>query len=385
MTSKPSGVESLIGNSIQVIYVRVVCSSSVQKDLKLSNKLTTVSTSVAPEKMQKMSGGTGTTSTLVQNSPEPITFRDTLAVQSFWENDMAVIRCEADGEPEPSLSWFVDGKHAENFPRYQQIGDGLLVSSVTMEDENRKFICRAAAVSEITSNIAIQNIRLNVLHQPKLKGPSKISAYGYLGGRVNLTCNVDSNPPANFTWFRNNTLFTGDDNMTVVYEKNNSTLYINFVNNTWPESYLCKAENERGSTTVEFNLRKIEKPEPPKRAKIHSATHNSFQLEIHGPPTKDEDIVGYRVQIMEKKEMEKGKLWEVAREVTLLKDHPYIINDLNPNTEYVVRVTTQNRAGTGEYTNEMKTKTLRSSASSNYRVSTAFLALLTLFCLYRRA
>lgn len=100
-----------------------------------------------------------------KNFTEPITFRDTLAVQSFWENDVAVIRCEADGEPEPSLSWFVDGKHAENFPRYQQIGDGLLVSSVTMEDENRKFICRAAAVSEITSNIAIQNIRLNVLRE----------------------------------------------------------------------------------------------------------------------------------------------------------------------------------------------------------------------------
>ena len=44
-------------------------------------------------------------------------------------------------------------------------------------------------------------------------------------------------------------------------------------------------------------------------------------------------------------------------------DKPFIISDLKANTEYVMRVTSQNAAGPGDYGAEMKTKTLVSSAT----------------------
>lgn len=160
-----------------------------------------------------------------------------------------------------------------------------------------------------------------LLDAPKLKGPKAVETYSYVGGQVNFTCEVLSNPPANFTWYRNSTLFTGDeeDNITINSTENKSVLSISLINNSWFEKYLCTARNERGSANVEFELKKIPKPEPPKKAKIHSTTHNSLQLEIHTPPSKYEEITGYKVQIMERQDKERGKHWEVAREVILLK------------------------------------------------------------------
>lgn len=151
-----------------------------------------------------------------------------------------------------------------------------------------------------------------------------MDVYGYIGGTTNVTCLVDANPPANFTWFNQNRKIiypNNNNNVKIFYEHNKSVLRISNFNKGVLGEYICKAKNSIGETERKFRLHEGPKPEPPKKAKLHSATHNSLKLEIHSPEGRQNklEIIGFKVQILEKKEKEKGKGWEVAREVELPK------------------------------------------------------------------
>ena len=177
------------------------------------------------------------------------------------------------------------------------------------------FICKNELLRIPTFNVIF------FLDSPKPLVPVINDIYGYEGGKINLTCEVSSNPQANFTWYRNESIFSGEEeNVTIInVEKNKSILQINYINDTRFETYVCTAENQKGGTDIIFNVKKLPKPEPPKKTKIHSMTYNSLQLEIHPPPAKEEEVIGYRVQLMEQVERQKGREWEVARIVFLPK------------------------------------------------------------------
>lgn len=146
--------------------------------------------------------------------------------------------------------------------------------------------------------------------------PTKV--YGYIGGKTNITCEVDANPKAKFEWFRHGRQIFGDRNNTQILEEGNKSVYrLTFVNSSVIGDYRCKAVNEYGPFERVFRLEEGPKPGLPKKTKVHSATHNSFQLDIIPPDTKKFNIIGYGVQILEKNEKERGKGWEVAKEVNL--------------------------------------------------------------------
>lgn len=143
-----------------------------------------------------------------------------------------------------------------------------------------------------------------------------MDVYGYVGGTTNIVCAVDANPPANFTWYneRRSLITPNNNTVKILHENNKSILRISNFNKNVLGGYICKAKNSRGEIERKFKLNEGAKPEPPKKAKLHSATHNSLKLEIHSPEDKQLKIIGFKVQILEKKEKEKGKGWEVARE-----------------------------------------------------------------------
>lgn len=151
-----------------------------------------------------------------------------------------------------------------------------------------------------------------------------------MGGTANVTCQVDANPPANFTWFNkaNQPIGPGIRDVKIFSDGNKSVLSISKFNVHVIGNYTCKARNSLGELRRVFNLKEGPKPVPPKKTLVHSATHNSLKLEIHSAEDirKGFEITGYKVQILEKREREKGKGWEVAKEVILQKGRVELSN-----------------------------------------------------------
>jgi hypothetical protein len=76
------------------------------------------------------------------------------------------------------------------------------------------------------------------------------------------------------------------------------------------KQYVCRASNSEGKMEHVITLMKGSKPAVPK-VYVHEARHDSVQIDIEGPQNEVMDILGYRVQYLQKQELNKG--WDSAQ------------------------------------------------------------------------
>ncbi|PSN57529.1 hypothetical protein C0J52_01614 [Blattella germanica] len=240
---------------------------------------------------------------------KPLKFLDTSPVQVAKETESVVMRCEVEGDPEPSITWSAKGKVIDG-NKYKVVGDGLAIEKVTLEDEG-DYHCRAFQISNVKSNTIERTITLKVQHKPAWNGTTDVS-YGFLTGTVNLTCELQ------------------------------------IVNESVFGNYTCKAENPLGKMEHKITLLKGAKPAIPE-VNEHSSTPDSIKITIEGPSEEELKILSYRVQYLRKQELTTG--WEKAQEKEFPKgESPYTISGLDQNTEYVVKVAARNAAGYSDFT-----------------------------------
>ncbi|KAJ9589405.1 hypothetical protein L9F63_017384, partial [Diploptera punctata] len=152
-----------------------------------------------------------------------IKFLDTSPIQIANETESVVMRCEVEGEPEPSIFWSAKGNPPDGV-KYKVVGDGLAIEKVTMEDEG-DYHCRAYQLSNDKSNAIERTITLKVQHKPVWNGTQESDrAYGFLTGTVNLTCEVRAEPLPKFQWRRGDKTLTPQQNFTIFDDKLTSTL-----------------------------------------------------------------------------------------------------------------------------------------------------------------
>lgn len=117
---------------------------------------------------------------------EPITFVDRPEVESVKENEEAVIKCMVTGVPEPTISWYYNGRplnrktcYKVNYVifqtlqthrahsisvdegKYSILADGLSINNV-LKNDSGEYTCKAFQISAASSNVKEQTVRLNV-------------------------------------------------------------------------------------------------------------------------------------------------------------------------------------------------------------------------------
>ncbi|XP_046387783.1 neural cell adhesion molecule 2-like [Ischnura elegans] len=321
---------------------------------------------------------------------KPITFVDTPPVQVAKEHSSIVVRCEAKGEPEPTVVWTVKGK-TPKAPKFQIVGDGLFIENVTLEDRG-EYQCRAYQTSKVAGSMKEQTITLKIQHKPTWKSQyrgndyeegeqennvngegSSSQAWGYVGGVVNLTCEAIAEPEATFHWLKDNKTIMPDEDSEVFNMKHRSVLQLAVHDESAFGGYVCKASNSLGTLERVVVLQKGTKPGAP-TAVIRGASADSIHLEIHPPQPSNHHhhnvdhghehhelpIIGYRVQW--KREKDQG--WAHANAQDFVKDGAYIISGLSSDTSYLVRVAARNAAGVGDYAKELYHRTGKITADS---------------------
>lgn len=294
----------------------------------------------------------------------PLTFMDTSPVQTGREFTPVTLRCEVKGDDasdKPILSWSVDNKKLDD-PRYKVIGDGLLITNVTRAD-NKMFVCQAMQPS--TGDIREQKIQLKVEHQPVFKHPvyaKSEDAWGFIGGNVNLTCEVDAEPPPTFEWtWKKHKL---QDERVLNVSSHKSVLQIRVKDASLFGNYMCKVKNTIGTLEKIFHLQQGIQPPPPDFVELRGANSDLLDIGIHPHKSAEktplsQKPIGYRVEYKSKQD----KHWRYL-DFETNEENSYILQGLHHDTEYQIKAATRNKAGLSTYTNTSTFRTLTSQADA---------------------
>uniref|UniRef100_A0AAR5P0M3 Ig-like domain-containing protein n=2 Tax=Dendroctonus ponderosae TaxID=77166 RepID=A0AAR5P0M3_DENPD len=277
-----------------------------------------------------------------------VDFVDTPTEVNGTEGNDIFMRCEATNA---RTEWLIDGEFPSDALRYQEMADGLLIKNADASDSEHDYVCKAININAGT--FATRTINLTVKHRPRLKFAKEDIVYGYIGGEVDLVCEVLAEPEPKFKWFHTSpgSLVAKQVKGTTSVAKV-SILKIKLRNAADLGDYKCQVSNSEGTLDVIFTVLKGTAPNPPQILDLSEATESSLALMIEEPEVTEQENrtnmlpKGFKVEY---RTFEEAK-WN-AKRFALAEDKIYLVGNLTKNTTYQVRAATENPAGFSEFSN----------------------------------
>ncbi|XP_014285458.1 limbic system-associated membrane protein [Halyomorpha halys] len=300
---------------------------------------------------------------------KPIKFLPGLEEQHIAVGSSDQVMCEAEGIPQPTFMWHVNGSLAKD-RRYTPLPTSLHIMNVTRNDSGT-YLCRAFQVTAQTSIVMDLIINVSVYYKPTWKHWQ--DWFGYMGGTANLTCEVEAEPPAEFAWTHNNQSIEA---ARIITEPNRSVLQINVTDESVFGTYECKAWNDLGSIKKTGELVEGVKPDPPTSVSIDSSINGVVKLVVKWD-NNDENRLGARVEYQESSKHPVS--WENSSFVDFVEtDGPYVLNFLKSNKNYVLRVATMGEAGLSDFTEDLTLATSAGAQVSHSQILTSVFVLLSI-------
>ncbi|XP_066147322.1 limbic system-associated membrane protein-like [Euwallacea fornicatus] len=304
----------------------------------------------------------------------PIRFADTPTKVIAKEGTDKILKCEANTK----FEWVIDGEPPKDKIKYKVLGDGLLITNVTLMDSERHYACKAYQLDE--GRFMQKNITLTVTHPPRIY-EKEVIVYGYVGGAVNLTCKVEAEPPPTFKWFQKNNRIKiigrelRDSNPKV------SVLSLILQDNKDFGEYKCEAENSEGTVQSRFSLLNGTQPSAPVAVEVRSSSPTSMVVYVEEPDITDlENKTGMRpngILVEYRSKDDEPSYWH-AQNFKLAEDKLYTVSNLTANTTYQVRAATLNPAGSSDFTNNTAYTTTSSAVILSGNMPIFLYALVTI-------
>lgn len=157
-----------------------------------------------------------------------------------------VLRCNATGTPEPTITW-VKEQGGMDKKRLKQLANGNLhIRDARMADAGHYF-CIAANMGDLKEvQVSLRVIESNVV---KLSHSHKHSIEAFLGSRRKITCEFHGIPPIKVTWSKK-----GSDELPARAENHGNSLVIKKVALTDAGQYICNGSNAFSSETAYVNV-----------------------------------------------------------------------------------------------------------------------------------
>ncbi|XP_035216704.1 neural cell adhesion molecule 1-B-like, partial [Stegodyphus dumicola] len=272
-----------------------------------------------------------------------ITFMNTPDDQTGRESSDHMIICGVRADPLPIISWYVNGSLIVDGPRRTITEDGLYIRNMKPSDAGN-YTCRAFVVTKHNSQIKDKHITVHVHYRPVWKNPDVDTFYGVIGSIANLTCEAQSQPPPTFEWFRGRTLLGNSQIYRIINGMWKSVIQVKIKDHSSFGIYVCLVSNTIGEIQREMSLLEGVLPNPPTFT-LSSEEPGILVVKIFQSPYDSLPLTGYKI-----KWKQITDLWKHAREYLTSKGNEFVIQDLNFDTEYAVRVSARNAIGFSNFT-----------------------------------
>ncbi|XP_041808916.1 neural cell adhesion molecule 1a isoform X2 [Chelmon rostratus] len=167
----------------------------------------------------------------------------------------ALLACDADGFPEPTVTWAHNNIVLETGDKYSLNEDGseLVIKDVKKVDEG-DYTC----IAKNKAGEKAEEVSLNVFVQPKITYLNNQTASEF-DEQVTLTCEASGDPTPTISWSFENRVFTEgeqslDRNIVVRSHARVSSLTLKNVQFTYAGQYLCTASNSIGQDNQHMYL-----------------------------------------------------------------------------------------------------------------------------------
>ncbi|XP_068571747.1 neural cell adhesion molecule 1a isoform X4 [Cebidichthys violaceus] len=167
----------------------------------------------------------------------------------------ALLACDADGFPEPTVTWAHNNVVLETGNKYSLSDDGseLLIKSVKKVDEG-DYTC----IAKNKAGEKAEEVSLNVFVKPRITYLNNQTASEF-DHQVTLTCEASGDPTPTISWSFQNRVFTEgeqslDRNIVVRSHARVSSLTLKNVLFTYAGQYLCTAGNSIGQDNQQLYL-----------------------------------------------------------------------------------------------------------------------------------
>ncbi|KAK0139268.1 B-cell receptor CD22 [Merluccius polli] len=156
------------------------------------------------------------------------------------EGSSVTLSCSSDANPAANYTWFK--VNTDDSSRYMNQGQQLVFDRIKSSDSG-KYLCEAK--NELGTKSA--SISINVKYGPKHTSVISSPSGGVKeGSSVTLSCSSDANPAANYTWFKDNTVYR--------YMNQRQQLVFDRIKSSDSGKYLCEAKNEFGTKSASISI-----------------------------------------------------------------------------------------------------------------------------------
>ncbi|XP_071362529.1 neural cell adhesion molecule 1a isoform X13 [Trachinotus anak] len=167
----------------------------------------------------------------------------------------ALLACDADGFPEPTVTWAHNNIVLETGDKYSLNEDGseLVIKDVKKVDEG-DYTC----IARNKAGEKVEEVSLNVFVQPSITYLNNQTASEF-DEQVILTCEASGDPTPTISWSFENRVFTEgqqsvDKNIVVRSHARVSSLTLKNIQFTYAGQYLCTASNSIGQDNKHMYL-----------------------------------------------------------------------------------------------------------------------------------
>ncbi|CAN7982648.1 unnamed protein product [Ixodes hexagonus] len=311
-----------------------------------------------------------------------ITFEGTPDKQSGSEGEDLLLKCNAQAESKPFVSWNRDSKTIKNSKKYKIEDQALLIRNLSRHDAGN-YTCNAYLATALLSAVKYKVITLSVRYGPEWKPPIQEAAYASIGSTAIFNCEANGMPEPTILWFRDDQMIESDDEHDVNGDMGSSTLRINVTDKSEFGEYTCRVHNELGVLEHVILLKEGEAPKAPRVAVVDS-NPSALVLKIEHPAKEPLRVVSFRVEY----KTDKDTSWETAasQEYETGNGLQYTLKNLNHDTSYAIRVAARNAAGYGDFSDEIYHRTkdpqhyTQANGGHGFWDSQSLLALLSLSC-----
>ncbi|XP_031617665.1 Down syndrome cell adhesion molecule-like protein Dscam2 isoform X3 [Contarinia nasturtii] len=208
-----------------------------------------------------------------------------------------VINCEAEGYPEPEITWFKgEGKLSKEFKSIQLRNNSLMVDYVTDADEGYYMVKATNGIGPGLKKI----LHINVNEPARFETTSKNSSTRR-GDPISLSCLAKGDDHITITWLHNNNRIDLNNYRISITEMQttngiNSQLSITHSDRQDSGVYTCKAENAFGKSEHVIYVAVQEHPDAPMNMECRGVSSRSVKLSWKRPFDGNSPMLSYIVQ-----------------------------------------------------------------------------------------